>query len=206
MHVGKSKPLAAAWAALVLLGAQAAHAGPVVNGDFETGDFTGWTTSLDPTYDGVDVLFPQAGTYAAFFGNPGGISTISQTLATLAGTTYNISFWLMNEADALGATTPNSFEFDWGGVAQLTVANAPVSGYNNYQFSLLANSASTDLTFKFNHATAFWDFDSVTVEAAATSAVPEPDSLALTALAGALALVVSARRPTTGGRKLSAAA
>jgi hypothetical protein len=205
MHVGKSKLVAAAWAALVLFGAQAAHAGPVVNGDFETGDFTGWTTSLDPVYDGVDVLLPQAGTYAAYFGNPDSISSISQTLATLAGTTYNISFWLMNEADVPGASTPNSFEFDWGGIAQLSLVNQSAFGYTNYQFSLLANSASTDLAFKFNHATAFWDFDSVTVEAAA-NAVPEPDSLALTALAGALALVVSARRRAVGGRKSSAAA
>jgi hypothetical protein len=170
----------------------AARANLVTNGDFETGDFSGWTTSIDPVYDGVDSSAPQAGTYAAFFGNPFGTSTISQTLATDAGVTYNINFWLMAEADVTGAAAPNSFEFDWDGSAVApTIVNTGPFGYTHFGYQLVASSASTQLAFSFSDTPAFWDFDSVDV----TVAVPEPASLALvlSALGGLLA--VKRRRP-----------
>ena len=90
---------------LMLCGvAMRANADLVVNGGFETGDFTGWTTSIDPTFDGVDTAAPHDGNFAAFFGNVSGISTISQTLATAAGTLYHIEFWLQSEADVTGVS------------------------------------------------------------------------------------------------------
>ena len=181
-------------AAAALSASMAAHANLITNGDFETGDFSGWTTSIDPVWDGVDTLAPQAGTYAAFFGNPTGTSAISQTLATAAGTTYNVLFWLMAEADPTGNSVPNSFSFEWDGAAGApAIVNTGPFGYTQFQYQLVASSASTTLAFLFSDTPAFWDFDSVDVTAVA-NAVPEPTSLALVlgALGGLLAV---SRRP-----------
>jgi hypothetical protein len=182
--------------AAALSASMAAQANLVTNGGFETGDFTGWTTSIDPAYDGVDSQAPQAGTYAAFFGNPNGTSTISQTLTTVAGTTYTVSFWLMAEADVTGNSIPNSFSFTWGGAAGAPpiVDSAPF-GYTEFQYQLVASSASTTLAFSFSDSPAFWDFDSVDV----TANVPEPASLAL--VFGALgSLLWVMRRPAAKTR------
>jgi hypothetical protein len=137
---------------------------------------------------------PQSGSLAAFFGNPGGISTISQSLSTMAGTIYSISFWLQNEADVTGNATPNSFEFDWDGVNQMSLTNAPGFGYTEYIFQLVASGATTNLAFSFSQTPAFWDFDSVIVEAAA---VPEPGSLPLLAIGGALAFAILRTRKSS---------
>jgi len=205
MLVRKSKSLVLGVAVAALFCGVSAHAGLVTNGGFESGDFTGWTTSLDPVFDGVDSLAPQSGSFAAFFGNVGGVSTISQALATVAGTTYDISFWLMNEADPTGLSAPNSFELDWGGASVMALTDASEFGYTKYEFQLVAGAASTDLSFKFNQVAAFWDFDSVDVLAVAKS-VPEPGSFALVALAGALALLPSSRRRAPKSRRSSISA
>jgi hypothetical protein len=179
--------------ALMLVGvASQANANLVTNGDFETGDFTGWTTSIDPVFDGVDSLAPQGGTFAAFFGNPGG-SQISQTLATIAGTTYQVDFYLMIENDVLGNAIPNSFAFNWDGNTVFSITDgAGGGGYVHYSFQVLASSASTNLAFSFSSLPSFLDFDTVSVEAA--TQIPEPGSLALVGLAGALIAVVRRRR------------
>jgi len=159
----------------------------VQNGDFETGDFTGWTQFGDTTFTGVDTFAPQAGTYAAYFGptSPGGID---QTIATSPGQGYVVSFWLQTEADVNGVATPNFFEFNWdGGPAELTIVNAPASPYTQYSFRLVASSSSTDLRFTFSDTPAFLDFDSVSV-------IPEPGSLALLGLAGGIAALARRRR------------
>jgi hypothetical protein len=182
------KAAACAVVCAALSASMAAHANLVSNGDFETGDFSGWTTSIDPVFDGVDSAAPQAGTFAAFFGNPGGISTISQTLATEAGRKYDISFWLMAEADANGTAAPNSFSFDWDGApgAPALVDTGPF-GYTQFTYQLVASSASTTIAFSFSDTPAFWDFDTVAV-----AVVPEPGDVAL--MLGGLGLMVAVQR------------
>ncbi|WP_310268403.1 PEP-CTERM sorting domain-containing protein [Roseateles saccharophilus] len=158
----------------------------MTNGGFETGDFTGWSFVTDPLYDGVDTLVPHDGTYAAYFG--GASSSITQTLTTVAGSNYKVSFWLMLEPDVTGASAPNAFSFDFGAATGMSLSNASAFGYTLYEVTFIAAGASTDLSFNFSQGPAFWDLDSVSVT------LPEPGSLALLAAAGLGGLAASRRR------------
>ncbi|MGP8243845.1 MAG: hypothetical protein ACLQVN_04910 [Bryobacteraceae bacterium] len=55
---------------VLLLACGAAHAGLIVNGGFETGDFTGWTVTganvLNTNY-GISTINPEDGVYCAWF-------------------------------------------------------------------------------------------------------------------------------------------
>ena len=190
-----TKPLACSLVAAALFATGAARADLVTNGDFETGDFSGWTTAIDPLYDAVDTLMPQAGTYAAYFG--GADSSISQSLATVAGTTYKISFWLQLEADVTGAAAPNTFGVNFGSFAGPTFMDATDFGYTHIEFLATAASASTNLAFNFKQGPAFWDLDSIQVNAVdVVAAIPEPASLALLAAAGLGWVGAKRRRPS----------
>lgn len=178
--------LASSWVAAALFATGAAQADLVTNGGFETGDLTGWSFVTDPLYDGVDTLAPHDGSYAAFFG--GANSSITQTLATVAGSNYKVSFWLQLEADPLGVAAPNAFSMDFGGATGMSLANAAAFGYTLYEITFVAGGASTDLNFNFSQGPAFWDLDAVSVT------LPEPGSIALLAAAGLGAVAASRRR------------
>jgi len=192
VHILFKKAASCALLAAGLSASLAAHANLITNGGFETGDFSGWTTSIDPFWDGVDTAAPQAGAFAAFFGNPGGTSTISQTLATVAGTSYDIRFWLMAEGDPLGNAAPNLFSFAWNGASGApAIVNSGPFAYTQFEYQLVASSSSTTISFSFSDTPAFWDFDSVDVTAI-PNRVPEPGSLAL--VLGALGALVATKR------------
>src|SRR6266550_7769931 len=75
-----------------------AHAAElIVNGSFETGDFTGWTLTGNTGFSGVECpgapfAGPGDGNCDAFFGPVGSNAILSQTLGTTIGQHYLISF------------------------------------------------------------------------------------------------------------------
>ena len=84
-----------------------ASANLVVNGDFETGDFTGWTTTPAATGSnfGVTTLPPAHDTLGAFFGaTAADVDSISQTFATTPGAFYIVTFFYQ-----VGNPTPPSW-------------------------------------------------------------------------------------------------
>src|ERR1035438_10132622 len=102
-----------------------AQADIVVNGGFEAG-FTGWAFTgvcmgvaagsppgggCQPADVGTDPGYHSGG-YAAYLGATPG--TLSQTLATTAGSTYTLSYWLANDQVG-GSDVPNSFSVSWDG-------------------------------------------------------------------------------------------
>jgi hypothetical protein len=146
-----------------------ARAGYVVNGGFETGDFTGWTRSGNLADTGVTTGIANSGSYAAFLGPAETLGFLSQQLATTVGTTYILNFYL--QSDGL---TPNEFQVTFGG---MTFDHMDLNAFNYTQetFQLTATSSSTLLQFDFRNDNGDFFLDDVSVAAI----VPEPSSIIL---------------------------
>lgn len=130
----------------------------VVNGGFETGDFTGWTDDGSSSV-GTDSTAVHSGTYGVENGSVGSLGYLSQTLATTPGATYLLSFWL-NSPDG---QTPNEFQVSWNGTVLFDETNLPALGWTNMQFVVTATSASTVLQFGFQDDPAYLGLDDVSV-------------------------------------------
>lgn len=189
------RPHAMALAATLGLAALSAHANLAANGGFETGDFSGWdvaTAPADINFVAVDSQTPYEGTYAAYFGTVA-TSTLSQTIATVNGLTYGVSFALQSANFDL-AEPVNMFGFRWNGSSVLGLADQAFGDYVVYHFQLQASSDASTLSFAFNNPTSFWNLDAVDVEATTlTAPVPEPSTFCLAGI-GMAALWLRTRK------------
>jgi hypothetical protein len=146
----------------------------VVNGGFETGNFSGWDQSGNTGYTSVSTGAAHSGTYGASFGPVGSYGSITQTqsLATTPGAHYELEFWLMN----LSGSTPNGYSVEWGGQQVVSEANISAFGWTQYEYDVIATGSSTSLSFNFRHDPSYFYLDDVSVSAAA---VPEPGTMLL---------------------------
>jgi hypothetical protein len=144
-----------------------ARAELVVNGGFETGDFTGWTVSDSSGYTniGPNPLFAHSGDYHANLGAVGILGSLSQDISTSPGGMYDLSFWLTNDS----STPPNEFDVVWDGNTILSLTDSPVFNYTQYSFTVSATSSLTTLQIVYRNDDDFFRLDDVSV-----SAVPEP--------------------------------
>ncbi len=163
---------------LVLALSASAKANLIVNGGFETGDFTGWTYSPDPnysqSYSGVAQFDAYAGQDAAYFGDTDEYDeTISQSFATTPGQNYFVSYELAG--DEVGGS--DYFSAAWNGstVASTVISNIQVSfPYTLVSFIETATGPTSSLTLGGYSYYGFFRVDNVSVVA-----VPEPKSIAL---------------------------
>ena len=170
--------VAAAGVALAVAGpAQAAPQPVLVNGSFETGDFTGWTGTGNTTFNGVQCPGPGPtvfqGNCSAFFGPIGTLGGISQVVTGLvAGDFYTLTTpWLPDGGN------PSEFQVIFNGVTLLDSVNRAASAnFLTPSFIVRATGTSATLAFNFRDDPGFLFLDGVTLQ------VPEPASMALLGL------------------------
>jgi len=184
-----------AFVAVVVIGlsvtSSAVASGNLVNNPgFETNDFTGWSQSGNTDFTFVDGD-PHGGVAAAWLGPTGSLGFLSQTLATVAGETYELRYWLKHEP--FGTGTPSAFQVSWDGSLITGQTDLGTFLYTEFVFSNLApTGTATQLTFGFREDTDFFQLDDVSVEAASRT-VAEPPTLLLLGV-GVLAFIGCARR------------
>ena len=175
--------------------AQADPANLVVNGGFETGDFTGWTESgdLSPclfvgTYGGAGTdgscwpttaIDPHSGNFTAYLGNNDADAYLTQSIVTnTVGGTYTVSFWLASQS----AVPPTDFYVYWGGKMLMYMSNLAEFDWREYTFTgLTAAGPTTTLKFGFRDDATYLALDDISV-VDPKSAVPEPSALISLAL------------------------
>jgi hypothetical protein len=157
MQISRGSAVAGAVSAVLAM-AGAADAQIVVNGDFETGDFTGWTLFGETNLQGVWNGEPHNGLYSAFFGADTS-SGISQNLNAPAGATLQVSFWLVNE----NGETPNSCSVTLDGQTVASVTDFTSLVYTQFTATITVANANPALVFTLSDPPYYLDIDDVQV-------------------------------------------
>ncbi|MGD2033202.1 MAG: hypothetical protein PVJ74_12060 [Gammaproteobacteria bacterium] len=124
----------------------------LANGDFETGDFTGWTAGGGSNTVGAPGAGAQSGDFAAQFTVPGagGVADISQTFAANPGDEVNFSVWMLTEAArAAGPIGLAKIVFKDAGGADLIPESASI-GVINFDFPGIESQPFLDDTSAVN--------------------------------------------------------
>jgi VCBS repeat-containing protein len=146
----------------------------IQNGGFETGTLSNWTGSGAPittlaSNSGVDAVRANGTTNG----------TLSQTIATVSGQTYHLSFWVMaTNGSGTAVSGGNFYSVTQGGqplVAATHIGTGSVNGWILQDIDFVANSNSTTLQFTLRGGSAsgrFMYLDDVSVKQVATTPAP----------------------------------
>lgn len=171
----------------------------VQNGGFETGDFSDWTLvgnggNPDSLYNGVvnanyggngnnwAAALVHSGAFGAALGDTN-LATLSQTLPTVPGRKYLLSFWLDNPITGAG----EQFLVNWNTNSTATnriyyLNNPPVLSWRKVSFVLTATDTNTTLQFGAQNDQFFFGVDDVSVVAVfPPSLTTQPTNLTLLA-------------------------
>jgi len=162
----------------------------VANCNFQDDNFTNWTLAgndvpgeLGNLYgvegtDPVDGISPIVGTTQAYFSDlDANATTLSQTLTTVVGTTYIVSFYLAQDT-AVVSPYSNEFSVSFGSTSLASLTAVAVEPYTLYQYTAIATSTSTVLSFTIGNDLGEFLLDDISVQ------TPEPSAWALALVGG----------------------
>jgi hypothetical protein len=163
--------------ALLALSVGGAHAATnlVTNGDFETGDLTGWSGYGWFVTNGIADVGPNSGNDFASTGCVGFYCTLEQDVATMPGESYTLSFAFNPGLNAnSGADTHVAF----GGTTVADMSGGSL-GWSDYSINVTATDSTTALVFSGYQNPAWNGVDDVSLTSADAGGVPEPATWAM---------------------------
>ena len=135
----------------------------VTNGGFESVQFTGWSHTTNYLIGAISISDVHSGTHAALFGSVEEFpDTLSQTLATVAGQSYALTFWTGSYLVLPNAPVNAHLEVTVDGV-MVGEANSSDYPYSFYGTSFVATSNATVLSFTGFNDTGYYLLDDVSV-------------------------------------------
>jgi len=191
---------------LTVLVANSFAAELIVNGDFATGNFNGWSVSNMSISQSDGGITKQSGSGDPYFAFTGKNGLLSQTINTVAGFTYTLSFIannnvynLVNANDTgeyISASYDNNLIFKDINGLKIPQQWRTLSG----QFTATSNQTTLQIAMWFDKAVSQGYIDKISVVGA--SSVPEPSTYALFGF-GALALIIVHRCRHRSGNSLT---
>lgn len=180
----------------VLLQSGASQANVLLNGGFESGDFTDWTVNASTPYPQVVIAYnqsgnyptgafgekipaaPNGGTYGAYFVSDTATQSISQSISLTQGQNYQVSFELYSpnngRNNAFDATLQSNVD---GVLSPLFTAKTLASGWTLYSAIFAASAGPYTFSLNF-HGQGVPAADFV-VDNASVAAVPEASTWAM---------------------------
>ncbi|MFK7916177.1 MAG: DUF4347 domain-containing protein, partial [Pseudomonadales bacterium] len=111
----------------------------VVNGDLETGDLTGWTTTGTVSSPGNALRFGEF--------NDAGPHTASQSFTTVVGQLYTLEFSHRDDSSSLNQQMQVTVEGATTNLSRTVTSSSAGTGYFNYTYTFVADSTTSTLTF-----------------------------------------------------------
>ncbi len=146
----------------------------IVNGSFETGDFTGWTADGGSSVEFL-ALGDEFGNYSVVLGAFAG--SVSQDIATVAGQHYTLSFVVTGDPgsnDGNSTTTDNTLFVTWDGATVFSQVDS-YDGFTRYTFDLIATDTNSTLSFNYTDNGTGMILDQVLVASATAPATESTD-------------------------------